>query len=477
MSAAVIPSKPFPLSNEILRVFVFGREENGRFLPPEGREAATVQVFTNITAQQAQQVSPDLLSTLPNGQIIARVADIFDGRDISFTDAITTNQQFLGNPEVLVNNASRNADKAINDSTLSNASGLNPNESSEETVGGLASQASPESPSAPPRPANTDRDFKENYLIYPADMADGQDRIQFQLHEYIVKSLNFISTLPNLPLTEGERAPGIGPAVPERLNPTTEIRNLSLRTPSESTEKDLYKPIDKPVFLPITNKISDTNSVDWADDKINDFQLRMASISYGLTGGSIGEAGNQLSQLRDYVAEDSGKEEIARALRLYFAGQAVQAQGLLTRASGAIVNPNLELLFQSPQLRGFSFNFVLVGKSQRESDSIKKIIKYFKKGMAPKVSAGPGYFLKSPYVFKIKYLRGAHREKGIEEHKSINRIKMCALQNCSVDYTPMGSYMTYNDEEASMFMYTLSLQFKELTPVYDTDYDSHPIGY
>lgn len=88
MSAAVIPSKPFPLSNEILRVFVIGREENGRFLPPEGREAATVQVFANITAQQAQQLPPDLLSTLPNGQIIARIADIFDGRDISFTDAI-----------------------------------------------------------------------------------------------------------------------------------------------------------------------------------------------------------------------------------------------------------------------------------------------------------------------------------------------------------------------------------------------------
>jgi hypothetical protein len=37
--------------------------------------------------------------------------------------------------------------------------------------------------------------------------------------------------------------------------------------------------------------------------------------------------------------------------------------------------------------------------------------------------------------------------------------------------------MTFNDTDRTMFMYRLSMQFRELTPLYDTDYAGHPIGF
>ena len=77
-------------------------------------------------------------------------------------------------------------------------------------------------------------------------------------------------------------------------------------------------------------------------------------------------------------------------------------------------------------------------------------------------------FLKAPNVFKIKYVNGSTRE----DHKSLNRIKTCALQSCSVDYTPDGSYMTFNDAEHTMTSYNLTLQFQELEPVTDVDYQT-----
>jgi hypothetical protein len=85
--------------------------------------------------------------------------------------------------------------------------------------------------------------------------------------------------------------------------------------------------------------------------------------------------------------------------------------------------------------------------------------------------------MKAPNVFKIKYhLRGTDKD-----HPSLNKIKMCALQSCSVDYTPDGSYMTFNDESATMTSYNLSLQFQELEPVTEKDYqdlkDETIIGY
>ena len=85
-------------------------------------------------------------------------------------------------------------------------------------------------------------------------------------------------------------------------------------------------------------------------------------------------------------------------------------------------------------------------------------------------------FLKAPHVFQIKY----HLAGG-KDHPSLNRIKLCALQSCNVDYTPDGSYMTFNDPGATMTSYNLTLQFQELEPVTEKDYndlnDINTIGY
>ena len=48
-------------------------------------------------------------------------------------------------------------------------------------------------------------------------------------------------------------------------------------------------------------------------------------------------------------------------------------------------------------------------------------------------------------------------------------MKVCALLNCSVDYTPDGNYSTY--ENSSMTKYTMSLTFNELDPLYNDEYD------
>ena len=82
--------------------------------------------------------------------------------------------------------------------------------------------------------------------------------------------------------------------------------------------------------------------------------------------------------------------------------------------------------------------------------------------MAPKTSDA-NLFLKAPNIFKIEYFN-----KG-QQHTGINLIKDCALQSCTVNYTPDGTYMSY--EDGAMFSYDLQLQFMELIPVYAKDYN------
>jgi hypothetical protein len=78
-------------------------------------------------------------------------------------------------------------------------------------------------------------------------------------------------------------------------------------------------------------------------------------------------------------------------------------------------------------------------------------------------------FLKAPNIFKIQYQ--TFNTNGDEIlHPSLNIIKECALKSCDVQYTPDGTYMTYDDPFRTMTSYQLSLSFGELDPIYDSDY-------
>ena len=156
----------------------------------------------------------------------------------------------------------------------------------------------------------------------------------------------------------------------------------------------------------------------------------------------------------------------------YFAGQAVSSN-VLGRATGAVINNNLELLFDGPKLRTFRYNFRFTPRDAAEAQTVKDIIKLFKTEMAPDQT--PGYlFLTTPNVFKLEYIYG--REPS-NPHPYLNLIKTCALTDFSVNYTPDGSYMTY-EGEPSMTSYTVDMQFSELEPIYKADQETDDgMGY
>ena len=64
-------------------------------------------------------------------------------------------------------------------------------------------------------------------------------------------------------------------------------------------------------------------------------------------------------------------------------GITVEPDALLASSTGQIINPNAELLFQGPVLRDFGFQYLMVA-SKEEGDQIRKIIRFFKEGTAPK---------------------------------------------------------------------------------------------
>jgi len=224
------------------------------------------------------------------------------------------------------------------------------------------------------------------------------------------------------------------------------------------------------VILPITGPISDTNTADWSSSNISAVQAMGASASADMIQNGLGEGASAAA--KDLVSlVGSQKGDLQKAISVSFAGEAVGAQNLLARTSGAILNPNMELLFNGPQLRQFSFTFRMTPRSKDEAEQVRKIIRFFKQGMSVKRGASQ-LFLKAPNTFKVQYINKA------KDHPYIGKVKECALLSCGVNYAPDGTYMTYA-EIPSMTAYEMTLSFTELEPVYDDEYgnDDNNVGY
>ena len=129
----------------------------------------------------------------------------------------------------------------------------------------------------------------------------------------------------------------------------------------------------------------------------------------------------------------------------------------------------MELLFNGVTLRSFSFSFDLAPRDERESDTIKRMLRIFKQNMQAKRSSdgtsnSSGLFLRSPNVFQLNY------KTGRRNHNFLHKFKPMALLNMAVNYTGAGTYATYDD--TTPVHMKLDLSFQELNPIYSEDYDS-----
>ena len=221
-------------------------------------------------------------------------------------------------------------------------------------------------------------------------------------------------------------------------------------------------------FLAIPSGISDTNACNWGENSLNAAQQMAAAVAFkGITkgvGAGVEEVGKSLKKV-------FGDDKSPTGLAALFAATAVgtDAAALLSRTSGIVLNPNLQLLFNGPTLRPFSFTFKMSARSQSEAKIIITILNFFKRGMSS-IKTKSNLFLKAPHTFKIEY-----QYLG-KPHPYIGKIKECALQSITTNYTPEGQYATYDG--GHMVSYEMQMQFQELEPIFNNDYESiSEIGY
>ena len=161
-----------------------------------------------------------------------------------------------------------------------------------------------------------------------------------------------------------------------------------------------------------------------------------------------------------------------------FTGDNLTNDDIFGSISGAILNPNTELLFGGVDMRNFQLNFKLVPRSQSEADDINNIIKTFKKAMLPSKNASGAKiigdiafknnkvgFIGVPKVCNVTFMHGP------EEHKHLPKYKMCAITSVDVNYTPDGQYATYVNSQGQPVAIGLALNFQETKICFAEDID------
>ncbi len=111
--------------------------------------------------------------------------------------------------------------------------------------------------------------------------------------------------------------------------------------------------------------------------------------------------------------------------------------GVFAAGFGAVVNPQLEMIYSSPSFREFRFDFMLYPRSSKEAVEVQKILQRLRFHQAPEVlkegiGALGGFFLVPPSEFDIKfYYNGSI-------NPNIPQISTCVLTSIDTDYAPNG---------------------------------------
>jgi len=330
-------------------------------------------------------------------------------------------------------------------------------------------------------------------LIYPIDADFGNTQDYIQINQFTYKPINREIFFPK----EGGEA-----GVLSILNDGVE----------NSDPKQDHLGLVK---LPMPNQLQDSNNVAWGQDQLNAITAAAAAGVFDVTGDAIrsvmdaigtGSFGGAYNSLKDDLstrvknfrgnldgaAAEAGTtlasnnaqllgRSILGSFLLNIPGFGVTPETALSRGAGVIPNSNMQLLFNAPTLREFTFNWRLTARSREEATRIKNIIRFFKQGMAvkkgnkTKSGSSRSFFLGTPNIFDIQFKTVKQNYEILDRNDSVMRIKTCALTGVAVNYTPDGMWNSY--EKGMPTSVLLSLRFGELEPIFDTDYEEDPFEY
>ncbi len=240
-------------------------------------------------------------------------------------------------------------------------------------------------------------------------------------------------------------------------------------------------------FFSLTNADSKLNRLRETKSKISGSDLRQPFGPRDTSGATQGE----------FVTAPRNTKRITQSIALFMPGSlvyntqhayedisltamvgsfgAAALGGLAGRAAGAVasfvgnlaktggqlgglpINPRVEVLYAHTPQRQFVFELLMSPRNQRESQTIKSIIKTLRFHSSAELTFA-GFNFVPPAEFDITFFN-----KGVE-NLNIPRINTCVLERIETDFSPTGVYSTFSTGHPVTVR--LSLGFRELELVH-----------
>ena len=211
------------------------------------------------------------------------------------------------------------------------------------------------------------------------------------------------------------------------------------------------------------NRASTAIALFMPDGITSNYDHEYDALSVTATLGAVGFAAQALGTTTGKVDEASPFiAEAAATLASKLVGGEDFAKLGLFATSGFVQNPQMELIYSTPVLRKFVFDFRLVPRNASETEAILKIIQAFKYYSSPELPFGKGgRYLVPPAQFQIQF-KGADGN----DNTKLFKTKNCVLTGISLDYTPNG-YATFSDNMPVEIR--MQLSFQETAIITKTD--------
>lgn len=221
--------------------------------------------------------------------------------------------------------------------------------------------------------------------------------------------------------------------------------------------------LDSSVTLPYPISLSDNQNHNWVNTEGTIAQItnNILSPSKGGNGGNGGNGGKGgKGGKQSKIAKAKG---FASALLKNVLGDGKKMYAAALNDLGvrkAIIDPGYFQNYNGSTPRSFTMAYTLVPQSQKEAQTIKDIILWFKQYSSPTFVPNTP-IMGAPFIFNISFA-------GNQYITDMFKMDKCVLTGISVDYASDGSFMLYKDGFPKQI--GLALNFAEVELKYAQDY-------
>ena len=242
------------------------------------------------------------------------------------------------------------------------------------------------------------------------------------------------------------------------------------------------------IVLPIPQDLSNEIQQVWQGKQ---FTAGGRAAIAGLAGGQFHYASRMMENITGHMKAAQTAINTAVLNAIPGVGGNIEFNDVSGSTSGIVINPNAELMYDSPEMREVGMVFKMVPRNSDESDIIRKIYQTFRQASLPSfggsaeakklfISEGDdtsaselgsdenvesltaeNNWIRVPSLCKFTFMKGGAK------HPHLIQFKPCAISKVEVNYTADGTYASYSD--GAPLSVELTLNFMETKVIFRQD--------